>query len=150
MKTIKPLPPVELLDKLFTYSIITGQLFNSKGRSNKRLVSVAGYGQFMIHRIIWCIVTGVDPGPNFEVDHINKDRTNNAWHNLRLLSHSNNRVNSGRVMGVCWHKHSRKWIAQKVLMGKTHTLGYYNTREDACQAAQDWDDKHRPGINVIT
>ena len=48
--------------------------------------------RYTAQRVIWMLMTGVDP-QEFEVDHINRSRDCNAWHNLRLVTKSENAVN---------------------------------------------------------
>lgn len=68
-----------------------------------------------------------------EVDHINGIRSDKRWVNLRdatrgenmcnFLQRSNNR--SG-YKGVCWHKHTGKWVAQISLNKKVQHLGLFD------------------------
>lgn len=43
------------------------------------------------HRLAWLIVTG--SWPTFEIDHINRDKTDNRWCNLRDVTHQENMLN---------------------------------------------------------
>ncbi|BAG41778.1 HNH endonuclease [Ralstonia phage phiRSL1] len=72
---------------------------------------------YYAHRIIWMLVTGVDPGI-LEVDHKNMDKADNRWRNLRLATHEQQSYNvlrhSGNtsgVKGVSFNKRTSKWIA---------------------------------------
>lgn len=47
---------------------------------------------WFLHRIIWKLVTGKDPG-SMEVDHRNLIKTDNRWKNLRLASRMQNAAN---------------------------------------------------------
>ena len=38
---------------------------------------------YKAHRIIWCLMTGADPGI-LQIDHIDRNPANNKWSNLRL------------------------------------------------------------------
>lgn len=75
------------------------------------------------------------------VDHIDMDRQNNAWENLRACNNSQNMSNRGAstrsasgVKGVFQHKPSGRWRAQIMVMYKTVSLGYFDTCEAAAEA----------------
>jgi hypothetical protein len=77
-----------------------------------------------------------------EVDHIDGDRTNNKYDNLRLVSRSVNRRNAARsrkntsgVSGVCWHKWQKKWEVK----GLKCTIGYHDNFFDACCTRKSWE-----------
>lgn len=92
--------------------------------------------RYPAHRLIWLWMTGVWPTAN--MDHINGDRLDNRWCNLREASatqnnanrpmHTNNR--SG-FKGVIWRKVPRKWEAKIRINGKARFLGRYDTPERA-------------------
>ena len=70
-------------------------------------------------------------------DHINRNKLDNRRENLRSVTAAENRANTGAtrlsktgVKGVCFHKASRKWIAQT----KGKYLGVFNTIKDAQEA----------------
>lgn len=100
----------------------------------------------MVHRIIWCLVTGEDPGV-FEIDHENNIKNDNRWTNLRLATHDHNnqntniqKNNSSGFKGVAWHKQRRAWRAY-VSVGprgasKQISLGLHGTAEAAAAAVR--------------
>ena len=109
--TPKPLPTQQRLHEYFDYSVITGELYHRFYVGNKPAGSVAGAvrrkgrakavgyrsvyvdGQpYRAARIVWRWVTGEDPG-DYHVDHIDTERDNQAWHNLRLLTLAENNRN---------------------------------------------------------
>lgn len=92
-----------------------------------------------VHRVIFFMHHGYCPP---EVDHINRNRTDNRIENLRdPLSHSNNLGNqshqvgtSSRFKGVCWDKNRSKWIAMIKINRRNKFLGRFNSEEDAATA----------------
>ncbi|MEN3257550.1 HNH endonuclease signature motif containing protein [Sodalis endosymbiont of Spalangia cameroni] len=95
---------------------------------------------FRLHRIIWTLFYGADPG-SFQIDHINHIKTDNRILNLRLVDNKNNHMNmpmqknntSGEA-GVCWHKQCSKWIARVYDNGNVISLGLYESYQDAVLA----------------
>ena len=86
------------------------------------------------HRLAFYAM-GASIKPNIEVDHIDGDRANNKWTNLRLVTRSANRrnaakssVNTSGVLGVSWHKHNRSWGIH--ICGVS--VGYKNDFFEAC------------------
>lgn len=72
--------------------------------------------------------------PTCEIDHEDRSRSNNAWHNLRPATKSQNcanrpRRNSGLPRGVTRNRH--KFVAQMRVRGETRYLGIYDTAEEA-------------------
>ncbi len=86
---------------------------------------------YSIHRLI-----GIHFLPNWnnypEIDHIDRDKTNNKVFNLRWIDRSGNSKNTGKrkdcssiYKGIYFDKSSNKWRARK---DKKH-LGYFETEE---------------------
>lgn len=79
-----------------------------------------GKRTYRAHRLVWLLATGADClDSGMEVDHIDRDATNNAIQNLRLASDSEQSKNQKKRSGttsehkfVRWHKKSEKWVAQ--------------------------------------
>jgi hypothetical protein len=70
------------------------------------------------------------------VDHINGDRTDNRWVNLRVTTQQVNAQNQkrhreGSIPGVFFHKTHSKWVARVTVQGKRNYLGYFPTKEAA-------------------
>lgn len=94
------------------------------------------------HRLAWIIMTS-EP-PSGEIDHIDGNRYNNAWSNLRDVERLDNKRNLGRVTsntsgytGVMWYKAGSKWHAQITVKGKAIHLGYFDNLEDAIEARRN-------------
>lgn len=69
------------------------------------------------HRIIWLYMTGSLPGG--QIDHINHDRADNRFSNLREVTNAANHRNLSRrsnntssVTGVSWNKRCCKWVSR--------------------------------------
>lgn len=81
-----------------------------------RVIMIAGR-RYLAHKLAWLFVTG--DYPDFEIDHADGDPLNNAIHNLRRSTHSQNLANSktrsdnfSGQRGVCWDKQKNKWKVQ--------------------------------------
>ena len=95
------------LRKLFDYNPETGEVTRLLATSNfvkvggpVGWVENTGYYRvhvqgkaYMLHKLIWVYMTG--EWPEFEIDHIDRDRLNNRWNNLRKATRSENMANGG-------------------------------------------------------
>lgn len=116
------------------------------GRFAGTMASSHGYMQISIdgclhlaHRLAYLHMTGEWPGN--QIDHVDGNRSNNRWLNLRSANQSENNANqtirsdnSSGYKGVYWHAGGRKWKAQIVSGHKHHHIGYYDTAEEAAEA----------------
>lgn len=158
--------PIYLLREAIEYDRATGDLtwkhrprshfhndktwcrFNSVYAGKPALASVncRGYktGAFMsvrllAHRVAWALEK--DAWPDAEIDHINGDRADNRWDNLRNVSAQTNMKNtplrvtttSGHV-GISWHKQRRKWQANIGAGREYFYLGVFADINDAIAA----------------
>jgi len=94
------------------------------------------YQQVLAHRVAWKIMTGADP---IEVDHIDGNRGNNKWSNLRNGTRADNlrnvrlrRNNKSGYHGVYFSKNQQKWIANI-------TIGTFNSKEEAVEARKKYE-----------
>lgn len=96
---------------------------------------------YYAHRIAWLIMTGeIVKYPEFEIDHINGDRSDNRFCNLRKVTKSENQRNGGMrinnasgVHGVNWKKRGDggRWVA-RIWNGPRHVyLGQFETLHEA-------------------
>lgn len=108
---MKPLPPIEVLEALYTYDPTTGEVRNrySKGRAQAGDIAGAihprtGYRNCTIthegttyrcyaHRIAYALHHGIDPYL-MVIDHINRDKCDNRITNLRAITQYENVNNS--------------------------------------------------------
>ncbi len=89
---------------------------------------------YLAHRLAWFYVTG--KWPKEEVDHIDGDRANIVFANLREATKSQNMSNrpfqtnnTSGFKGV-W-KHRNRWVAEIKVNGVKHRLGSFTTIEEA-------------------
>jgi hypothetical protein len=144
----------ERLKELVSYDKETGNFF--------RLVSVAniksglviakpaknGYVRmhidghlYYLHRLAWFYEHNEWP---IAIDHIDGNKLNNKIVNLRCATYGQNLQNisiktkamSG-FKGAYFHPKTKNWQAKIMIDGKTKSLGYYKTPEEAHQAYID-------------
>jgi hypothetical protein len=104
------------------------------------------------HRLAWLYMTG--EWPKDQIDHINHDRSDNRFSNLREATNSVNgknislpRTNSSGVIGVHRHSHNDCWVAQIVVDGKARHLGCFKNVEAAALARQNAEIQHGFHVN---
>ena len=102
---------------------------------------------YRAHRIIWLYQTG--EWPEEQIDHINHDRKDNRWLNLRQVSNEENhrnisqqRNNRSGYTGVSWDKRCSKWYARIMVDNKKIELGYFDLMEDAVEARREAEIKY--------
>lgn len=90
-------------------------------------------------RLVWFYMT--KEWPKQLVDHINGDRTDDRWCNLREANFSENGQNrtvkknsSSGYLGVYYHKSRDRWCASIQVDGKEKFLGRFKDKEDAREA----------------
>lgn len=144
----------KLLDELFDYNEDTGIVIWKKSRSPRikigtpvKYVNKFGYIQvrlegklWMLHRLIWLMQIG--DFPKGEIDHIDGNRSNNSWNNLRDVSKSQNMQNrrgpdkdsKTGVLGVTFDRQRNKYRAQLTINGIKVLNKIFNTPEEAGNA----------------
>lgn len=161
----KDLPDKDVLEELFHYDELTGQLyyryrdrkwfktnnafavFNSR-TAGKTVGSKRGASRYskctlfnnthLTHRLIYKLVTGESPE---EVDHIDGDTFNNKIENLRpsnkKLNKLNQKVPKHNTTGFVGvtKQTNGKWRASYMLERKTFSVGTFKDYEEACKAA---------------
>ena len=94
----KPLPTQKALLEVFDYDKETGILtWKSNGKAAGTSQSTGlrvclNYKRYLVHRIIWMMMTGDDPG-KLTVDHKNRNNKDNRWENLRLANQLQQNLN---------------------------------------------------------
>lgn len=91
------------------------------------------------HRLAYLYMTG--DYPVNQIDHVNGDRSDNRWCNLRPATDSQNRQNmkkkagtKSRFQGVTWFPRDGTWMSRIGINYKSVFLGYFKTEEEAHQA----------------
>lgn len=99
-----------------------------------------------LHRIVYEMVTGQPIPKDKVVDHINGNRFDNRFANLRLVNKRQNSLNikslSKKVdapRGVHYCQNNKAWIAQYSFYGSIR-IGQYETKEEA----------HKAWLNYVT
>jgi len=95
------------------------------------------------HKIIWMWMTD-DPIPE-QIDHENRDATDNRWANLRASTGKHNgrnlskqRNNTSGVTGVGWCKISKKWRARCRFDGVLIELGSFHNLDEAAMEVMEF------------
>ena len=125
-------------------SVHVGDVAGYSFRNGYIRMKVDGH-YYLAHRLVWLWVTGEWPAG--DLDHINGNKADNRWNNIRLATRSQNMANirahtdniSG-FKGVSWNKALRKWRAHIGVGGKHIYLGGFDTAAKAyavyCLAAR--------------
>ena len=139
----------EKLLEVFDYDPSTGKLTHKRttisGKKNelatfahsRDYLSVCiGRKQYLAHRIIYLMVTGKEPN---HIDHINHNKSDNRWDNLRnVMQEENNRNmplqqnSSTKITGVS--KFRNKFRAYIGVAGKHKHLGVFDSVTQAIEA----------------
>ena len=152
---VKPLPDASLLREYLSYSPKTGIL---RWRKKFKFSNVTigdefgttdnkGYRKgsfkktiYLSARLIWRYMTGDDPGTML-VDHIDRDRSNNKWSNLRLADPALNSENVSKhrdgkspYKNVTYCKATGRWRANF----RRNNILRVSPRYDTPEEARDW------------
>jgi len=171
MIKVKPTPPQEILKEYFDYHK-DGKLVwkKSTGRTAK-IGNEAGYlndnGYIQIrfqkklygaHRLIWVWHCGDIPMDK-QIDHMDKNRSNNKIENLQLATNAQNSTNrslnkrnKSGFNGVYFDKQKGKFVTCLTRLGKRKYLGCYDTAKEANEACVAYDSTHpkvfEPKMNI--
>lgn len=99
-------------------------------------------------RLIFLYMTGEYP-INIGVDHVNRQKDDNRWLNLRLVTFAQNSQNrsvrvdnlSG-IAGVSWVASRKRWAAQISVSGRKFFLGRFKTKLEAVKKRWDAEIKY--------
>jgi hypothetical protein len=158
--------PVDTVKKLLRYDKETGNLFwrrrdrsffsddrqhkiwNTRFAGKEAFTADSGKGykvgaimgkRFFAHRVAWAIHNGA--WPQDQIDHINGNRSDNRFFNLRpatiaqnLRNRTGDLVSTSKFKGVSWHSSRGKWRAVISGDGKYTHLGRFDSEEEAARA----------------
>ena len=142
-----------------SYQINSGYLCLKLHKSSER-------SSVLIHRLVLLTFKPIEHPQDYEVNHLDEDKTNNALSNLEWCSSSENKqhsLQSGRYdkiftmrnslgkkhltstyskyHNVTYDKQRGKWVAAISHQGRTHFQGRYMTEEEAAVAVNVLIDK---------
>lgn len=147
----------ELLDYdpetgVFTWRISAGRRVKAGQRagavkaSGYRVIGVCGDLHYE-HRLAFLYMTGAFP--KNDADHVNRDKADNRWSNLRdatVLQNSGNagirRDNTSGVKGVGWNKKAQKWMVRIRINGRSKYMGLFDDIGEAAAAYAEAAKKH--------
>ena len=143
---------IERLREVLEYDSKTG-IWTWLQSVNKKPISVVA-GTISVHgyriitfegvkyrsgRLAWFYMTG--EWPSEEIDHENRDKTDDRWCNLRVISRSENALNRDQQVnntsgarGVHWDMDRAKWIVQVKKDGILHHGGRFDYLDEAIEA----------------
>lgn len=126
------------------YDPETGDFFRRIGTTDNnhgyRTFSYKGT-VFLAHRVAHFLMTGEQP---IEVDHINRERSDNRWCNLRNVTSQQNKLNRTFKGGVYLGRNNY-WQARIEIQGVVHNLYHGKDRFEAwCRRKSAENTLHRP------
>lgn len=141
----------ELIRKFYSYNPDSGEFTHRLPLHEAREGDVPGYignhgyiacsvggTEYLVHRLIWLYMEGNLPEM---VDHINHNKLDNRWCNLREVNNTENTKNCSvsknsvtRVNGVSFMESKGKYRAYLMVNRKHIHIGLYDTVEEAAEA----------------
>ena len=132
---------------LFDYNSESGALSRKVARSNfvsvgdqpgwientgYRRIHISGKS-YLAHKVIWLWVTGV--WPEFDIEHIDRCRSNNTWNNLRAASRASNMANGSvrkSQTGKTGAYANKSGYMSKIKVGNDQVyIGQFKTADEA-------------------
>ena len=127
-----------LRHRLDTLRGIKGNLATHRHSQGYQSISIGGK-ELLAHRVIWFMQTGIWPD---QIDHIDHDRSNNQWNNLRHVNSQENQKNLSQkcsntsgITGVRILPSGKFW-AYIMVNRKQIALGSYDDLNNAKAARQ--------------
>jgi len=119
------------------YRVQQGAVAGSAGRNGYSSIILMGR-KYKAHRVAWLLHTGSWPS-NF-IDHIDGNRLNNKFTNLRDVDRTTNSQNirsatqrnkSSGLLGAYLDSKGRRWMSSIQTCGLQKHLGYFSSAEEA-------------------
>jgi hypothetical protein len=76
------------------------------------------------------------------IDHINRNKTDNRLENLRWLSQSYNMLNTNEIKNISWNEEKQRWLCKI----KDEVIGRFYTKEEAIACKYGY----LKGLNILT
>lgn len=147
------MPDLNVLDEFFSYDSRAGEIRINKQYGHTLVGGIAGYlnkdgyrqiffnGKiYLAHRIAWKLHYREEP--EFDIDHIDGNRSNISIVNLRRASPAQNNWNrkltsksTTGIKGVCWSTKPAKWRVVIYCNDKANFIGHFDDFGEACDAA---------------
>jgi len=149
----------ELVRKYLIYDLSTGVFTRNKASGGVKAGAIVGSARkdgythigigrqrALTHRLAFYYVLGWAPE---EVDHINHDRSDNRWINLRATNKQGNQKNASiqasntsGVCGVSWQKTTKQWYAYITVDRKRIHIGCSKRKDEAIAMRHEANIKH--------
>ncbi len=151
------------LAKVLSYDPETGEFRNKVKRSANALkgeiagnVSKIGYVRIWAngkshyaHVLAFLFMKGRYPLPGHQVDHVNHDRADNRWNNLREVKRIDNqrnkrlqKNNKTGINGLYWSERDKTWSVRIVVKKQDINLGSFKGKFEACCARKSAEKKY--------
>ncbi|HAS1116380.1 TPA: HNH endonuclease [Enterobacter cloacae] len=126
---------------IFVWKVKTGRskpgmIAGSLNSFGYRQISLGGK-RYFAHRLAWIWCNG-EIYSGLEIDHVNGIRDDNRISNLRLVSRSQNNMNTttskrnqSGCRGVCFHSRDKLWHARVFVNRKPAAFKTFKSKEDA-------------------
>lgn len=149
----------ELLN-ILTYNPETGDFIWKESRGPNKIGDLAGSLEntgyisirinrvpYLAHRLAWFYC--FEEWPEYNIDHIDRNKSNNRLDNLRDIpqnwnsrNRGINKNNTSGYVGVYYSKVKRKWVAEIIINKIRHRLGYFSTAEEASVAYKNFEKEY--------
>jgi hypothetical protein len=104
---------------------------------------------YRAQHLAWLFMTGEWPPVDVDVEHENRNRSDNAWLNLRLATRSQNNMNAGLrsdnksgQKGVGRRNDTGRWYARVTVDRRVILLGHFDSFDDAVAARRAAERQH--------